>query len=115
MKAKQNAPRPVNLQASYNIWDAKAWLSQGMTLTDVPPMIVRVLQEEFGDRLHDEFIYEDGRYYRKISLAPLPPNPEYTKPTARDITSEVDTDKLRRDIEFDAGACGFGSDPTVIL
>ena len=71
MKAKQNA-RPVNLQADYNIWDAKAWLSQGMTLTDVPPMIVTVLRDEFDGRLHDEFVYEDGRYYRKISLLAKP-------------------------------------------
>ena len=115
MKAKQNAPRPVNLRAKYSIQDAKAWLEEGLTLTDLNPTIATVLREEYGDRLEEALKYEDGRYHILTSLAPLPPKPEYTAPTVRDITSEVDTDKLRRDIAFDAGACGFGLNPTVIL
>jgi hypothetical protein len=41
--------------------------------------------------------------------------PAYVTPTVRDITAEVDIEKLRRDDEFTRNACGFGSDPSVIL
>jgi hypothetical protein len=107
--------QPVNLQSQYTIQDAKAWLEEGLTLTDLAPTIATVLREEYGDRLVNALKYEDGRYHMLTSMVPLPPKPEYTKPEARDITSEIDIPKLRRDIEFAAGACGFGSDPTVIL